>query len=171
MSVEPTLSNNLSNSFCHCTRSRNLQERKIPRKSYNCPKTCHKTLLLIDREEDRRHVTQTGLELMTDWKIWVTHSYREGLKFAQTQLFHVILINLDTRPREVLQQLLNHPSTQNIPIILTADRLRCADIEYFSQLGVAGAIAQPYDCVNLGEQIAYFLDWQSDRNRRFAGDC
>lgn len=138
---------------------------KIPWQSTAIPATNRKRhLLLIDGEEDRRHVTKAGLELMTDWQIWAASSYQEGFTFARSQFFHAILINLDANPLEILRQLLSHPATQHIPIILTVDRLRCSDEEYFSQLGVAGSISQPYDCVNLGGQIANFLNWQGDRD-------
>jgi CheY-like chemotaxis protein len=165
MIFEPTLSSNSKKAPCHFTKeSDDPDDTKVPWRFSISPIVGQdKHLLLIDREEDRRHVTKTGLELMTDWTIWGACSYHEGLNFAQTRLFHVILINLDSNPLKILPQLLSHPNTQHIPIILTTARLRYSDVQYFSQLGVAGAIAQPYDCVNLGEQIACFLDWQSDR--------
>ncbi|MBP0022099.1 MAG: two-component system response regulator [Cyanobacteria bacterium SBLK] len=163
MIIEPILPNTASCFSTHPTpKSKGM---KIPWQSATFPATTRKRhLLLIDGEEDRRYVTRAGLELMTDWQIWVASSYQEGFNFARTQSFHAILINLDANPLGILQQLLSHPATQHIPIILTVDRLRCADAEYFSQLGVAGAIAQPYDCVNLGGQIADFLNWQGDRD-------
>lgn len=166
--------------FCHPARERihtelswklSMTQAKTTQAKMTQPKTTQakmtrKHLLLIDCEEDRRYVTQMGLELMTDWKIWVAHSYSEGFNLAQNQKPHAILVNLtslEANPLEILQQLLAHPATQHIPIILTLDRLRCVDRQHFNQLGVAGTIAQPYDCTNLGEQIAAFLNWHGDR--------
>ncbi|MEM9542789.1 MAG: hypothetical protein AAGA60_25265 [Cyanobacteria bacterium P01_E01_bin.42] len=164
MIFEPLLPNTNPHFSTHPTP--NSKGMKIPWQSTTFRATArNKYLLLIDREEDRRQVTKAGLELMTDWQIRVASSSQEGIDLARSQFFHAILINLDPNPVSIfLQQLLSHPTTRHIPIILTVDRLRCADAEYFSRLGVAGTIDQPYDCVGLGGQIADFLNWQGNRD-------
>ncbi|MGD2182275.1 response regulator [Lusitaniella coriacea] len=123
-----------------------------------------KTLLLIDPEDDLREVTQTGLELTTNWKILTAPSYTEGLRLAIAQKPDAILVNgsmIDLEYSAIFNQLDSHPVTENIPIIAISDRVRLGDKVQFAQLGVMDVIAKPFDSANLGQQIATFLQWNA----------
>ncbi|MBD2578691.1 response regulator [Oscillatoria sp. FACHB-1406] len=120
--------------------------------------------MLIDPEDDLREVIQTGLELTTNWKIVTAHSHALGANLAAIEQPNVILLNVervDLEDSALLAQLKANPSTQNIPVILMADRVRLSDWWRLTQLGIAGAISKPFDCVNLGKQIAVLLKWTS----------
>lgn len=122
----------------------------------------NKTLLLIDPEDDLREVTQTGLELTTNWEILTAPSYTEGLRLAIAQKPDAILVNgsmVDLEYSAIFNQLDAHPITENIPVIAISDRVRLGDKVQFAQLGVTDIIAKPFDSANLGQQIATFLQW------------
>lgn len=119
-------------------------------------------VLLIDPEDDVREITQAGLELTTDWKIVTAHSYPQGLEIAKSHRPHVILLNIESHKScfiHIFRQLKENPVTQDIPVILLIDRVRLCDEQRFAQLGITAVIAKPFDCVALGQKIAYLLDW------------
>lgn len=121
-----------------------------------------KKILLIDLEDDLREVIQTGLELTTSWKILTARSHEIGANLAEVEQPHAILLNVervDFARSALLNQLKANPIAREIPIILMADRVRLADWWQLTQLGFAGVIAKPFDCANLGRQIALFLKW------------
>jgi response regulator RpfG family c-di-GMP phosphodiesterase len=121
-----------------------------------------KKVLLIDPEDDLREVIQTSLELTTSWEIVTACSHALGIDLAEVEQPNAILLNverLDVDRMAILTHLKSHPTTQTIPLILMTERVRLADWWQLTQLGVTGAIAKPFDCANLGKQIALFLKW------------
>jgi response regulator RpfG family c-di-GMP phosphodiesterase len=131
-------------------------------RAFNAQKLNSKKILLIDPEDDLREVIQTGLELTTSWEILTAHSHAIGANLAEVEQPHAILLNVervDCDRAALLIQLKTNPTTQGIPVILMTDRVRLADWWQLTQMGVAGVIAKPFDCANLGKQIAIFLKW------------
>lgn len=128
----------------------------------NSSQSSTREVLLIDPEDDVREITQTGLELTTDWRIVTAHSYPQGLEIAKTRRPHAILLNVESHQScfiHIFRQLKENPITQDIPVILLIDRVRLCDEQRFAQLGITAVIAKPFDCVALGQRIAYLLDW------------
>ncbi|MDY6782919.1 MAG: response regulator [Cyanobacteriota bacterium] len=128
----------------------------------NSHKPKAKKVLLIDPEDDLREVIQTSLELTTSWNIVTAHSHALGIDLAEVEQPNAILLNVERLDRDrmaILTQLKTHPITRAIPLILMTERVRLADWWQLTQSGVAGAIAKPFDCANLGRQIALFLRW------------
>ncbi|MEC4893892.1 MAG: response regulator [Oscillatoria sp. PMC 1051.18] len=130
----------------------NPNEQRLPRKQ----------ILLIDPEEDLREVIKTGLELTTNWNILTTHDSHNGLHLAVNEQPNAILINIEKKDLGqigLLWQLRQSQQLRQIPIILLLDRIRLSDRKCLNKLEIAGAIAKPFDMVNLGQQIAHFLRW------------
>ncbi|NJL01346.1 MAG: two-component system response regulator [Spirulinaceae cyanobacterium RM2_2_10] len=127
---------------------------------YPCSSSARRVLAIVS-EDDLREVILAGIELMTNWEAIAARSASEGLSLAATAEPHAILLNQSDDGSEVtlLETLAASASLCQIPVILMVERVRVTDIYYYRQLGFAGIIAKPFDCVRLAEQIAAFLDW------------
>jgi CheY-like chemotaxis protein len=60
---------------------------------------------------------------------------------------------------ETFQQLQDNSITKDIPVILLTAKIQPADRARFSQLGIAGLIAKPFDPMTLADRIATSLGW------------
>ncbi|MEC4983996.1 MAG: response regulator [Oscillatoria sp. PMC 1068.18] len=121
-----------------------------------------KQILLVNAENDLQEVIKTGLELTTNWKILTSDRAHHSLSLAKEQQPNAILINIEKKDLTEINfwlQLRQKQEWQQIPVILLVDRLRRSDKKRLKKLEIAGAIAKPFDMVNLGKQIASFLQW------------
>jgi CheY-like chemotaxis protein len=50
-------------------------------------------------------------------------------------------------------------ATKNIPVIFLTAKVQVSDRERFTQLGVAGTIAKPFEPLKISDQIAEMLGW------------
>lgn len=112
-----------------------------------------KRILLID---DIREVTQVSLELMGGWKVLTARSGREGLAKAMAEQPEAILLDVmmpDVDGPTTFQKLQDEPTTCHIPTILLTARVQPSDHRLFSELGVQGLIAKPFDPLRLAQQV------------------
>jgi CheY-like chemotaxis protein len=59
----------------------------------------------------------------------------------------------------VYQNLQMNSATKNIPVIFLTAKVQVSDRERFTQLGVAGTIAKPFEPLKISDQIAEMLGW------------
>jgi hypothetical protein len=45
-----------------------------------------------------------------------------------------------------------------LPIVIFVERVRLGDQHRFERLGIAGAIATPFDVINLGQHLQHILN-------------
>ena len=122
----------------------------------------NKRILIADDAGDILEIAQLSLEMATDWEILTARSVHEALTVARSEQPDAILLDI-TMPEmdgiAVFQQLQANPFTADIPVILMTARSRLTDRQQFTQLGIAAAIAKPFDPVNLANQIAKASGW------------
>jgi CheY-like chemotaxis protein len=121
-----------------------------------------KRILVIDDEEDIREVAQLSLEMVGGWEVVTASSGREGIAKAQAEKPDAILLDVmmpDMDGPATLEQMQKLPATQQIPVILLTAKVQATDQRRFSELGVAGIIAKPFDPMNLAHQVATVLKW------------
>ena len=119
-------------------------------------------VLVIDDEEDIREVAQVSLETVAGWEVLTASSGAEGLTVAQSQQLDVILLDVMMPEMDgptTFQKLQEHEATRHIPVILLTAKVQAADVRRFSELGVAGLIAKPFDPLKLARQVAEALGW------------
>ncbi|OWY64874.1 hypothetical protein B7486_44845 [cyanobacterium TDX16] len=122
-----------------------------------------KRILVIDDEELIQEVIQGSLEDVGGWEVLLARSGREGLLIAASQRLDAILLDVSMPEMdgvETLQKLRSQPDTQAIPVIFLTAKVQPADKAHFSQLGVTGTIAKPFDPMTLTAEIAEIMDWQ-----------
>lgn len=121
----------------------------------------HKTILIVDDEEDVQAITQMGLEMSVGWTVFSASSGKEALKIAAEQQPDVILLDWmmpDMDGRKTLQHLKSNPQTQKIPVILVTAKEQHS-VENSKNLEIAAIISKPFRPLKLAEQIKGALRW------------
>jgi CheY-like chemotaxis protein len=119
-------------------------------------------ILIVDDEDDIREVAQISLEVVADWKVLTASSGCEGLKIARSAQPDAILLDVmmpDLDGPTTFQKLQADPAIRDIPVILLTAKLQPSDRKHFSELGVAGVLAKPFDPLELAGQVRDTLHW------------
>lgn len=115
-----------------------------------------KRILVIDDEALILEVVQSCLETLSDWQILTALGGAAGVAIAQSEQPDAILLDISMPGMdgiEVVKQLQAHPKTQAIPVVfLTARQQGMAESDW-TQPGVVGTIAKPFEPLALVEQI------------------
>ncbi|MFM7218853.1 MAG: response regulator [Nodosilinea sp.] len=124
-----------------------------------------KTILVIDDEPDIREVVCLVLEELGGWQADQAGSGQEGLAKAGAQPWDAILLDVSMPDMDgvaVFKELQARPSTQAVPVILLTARVLKSDIDRFTELGVAGIIAKPFNPLQVWRDLATMLGWPVD---------
>ncbi|MFM7325190.1 MAG: response regulator, partial [Nodosilinea sp.] len=92
-------------------------------------------------------------------------SGQEGLAKAGAQPWDAILLDVSMPDMDgvaVFKELQARPSTQAVPVILLTARVLKSDIDRFTELGVAGIIAKPFNPLQVWRDLATMLGWPVD---------
>ncbi|MCU0547015.1 MAG: response regulator [Oscillatoriaceae cyanobacterium Prado104] len=121
-----------------------------------------KSILVIDDEKNLCSVIQACLESLGGWRVLIAREASEGLLLAETQLPDAILLDVmmpDMDGVTLFKALQGKAATRGIPVILLTAKVQSLDLSEFSELGVAGVIAKPFDPLMLAQQVADILGW------------
>ena len=121
-----------------------------------------KRILVVDNEQYIQEVTQICLRTTAGWQVVMASSGREGLVKAEAEQPDVILLDVmmpDMDGLATFQKLQDNPTTHAIPVILLTAKVQASDRQRYSDLGVMGAIAKPFNPLQLATQIAEILGW------------
>lgn len=115
-----------------------------------------------DNEPYIQEVTKACLETVAGWEVWTANSGQEGLNLAASQQPDAILLDVmmpDMDGLTTFQKLRANPATQSIPVILLTAKIQTSDRRHYAELGLAAAIAKPFNPLDLADQIASVLGW------------
>lgn len=121
-----------------------------------------KSILLIDDEPNLAQVIAVCLESFKGWKVQIANSGKAGLSIVEALQPDAILLDVMMPEMDgftVFQHLQQNPNTQNIPVILLTAKVQVSDRAKFAQLNIAGAIAKPFEPLQIADQIAELLHW------------
>jgi two-component system, OmpR family, alkaline phosphatase synthesis response regulator PhoP len=121
-----------------------------------------KRILVIDDEDVVQEVIQGCLEDVAGWVTLLAESGRDGLRIAAAELPDAILLDVsmpDMDGVETVQKLQSNAVTKDIPVVLLTAKVQPTDQARFSQLGIVGVIAKPFDPMLLADQLAEMLGW------------
>ena len=124
-----------------------------------------KRLLVIDDEDDIRDVAGVTLELTRGWTIETADCGKMGIERAKVFRPDAILLDVmmpDLDGPATFRALQSGDDTRNIPVIFLTAKVQPADLRKFTQLGVRGVIAKPFDPLKLAGQIGDLLDWKEE---------
>ena len=121
-----------------------------------------KTVLLIDDEAYICQIVETCVEMFSDWKPVVVPCCEEGLAAVENIRPDVILLDMIMPNMDgfaFLKALQANPEFANVPVILLTGRVDLTEPQKIAQLGVKGAIAKPFNPIQIVSQIKRILDW------------
>jgi CheY-like chemotaxis protein len=121
-----------------------------------------KTVLLIDDEEYICQIVETCLEIFSDWQPVTVPCCEEGLAAVANIQPDVILLDMIMPNMDgfaFLKTLQANPKFADIPVVLLTARVDLTESQKIAQLGVKGAIAKPFNPVQIVSQIKHILDW------------
>jgi CheY-like chemotaxis protein len=124
--------------------------------------TASRTILIVDDDDDIREVGQLALELGSRWTVITASSGAIGLEHAKAAHPDAILLDVMMPGMDgptTLQHLRADSSTSGIPVVFLTAKVRSADRDTLTALGVAAVLAKPFDPVTLPAQIAHALGW------------
>jgi CheY-like chemotaxis protein len=123
-----------------------------------------KRILVIDDEELLQEVIQASLEDVGGWSVLLASSGMEGLSIAASEPVDAILLDVSMPIMdgiETFKKLQENSVTQSIPVIFLTAKVQPIDKARFSELGIAGVIAKPFDPMTLTSLMAQILAWGS----------
>jgi CheY-like chemotaxis protein len=121
-----------------------------------------KTILIVDDDDDIREVGQLALELGSGWTVITASSGAIALEQAKSARPDAILLDVMMPGMDgptTLQHLRADPATCDIPVVFLTAKVRSADRDTLSALGVAAVLAKPFDPLALPSQLAQALGW------------
>ncbi|PSB26309.1 response regulator [Stenomitos frigidus] len=122
-----------------------------------------KRILVIDNEQYIQEVTQICLRATAGWQVLMASSGREGIAKAEAEQPDAILLDVmmpDMDGPTTFQKLQENPATQQIAVILLTAKVQASDRRRYDEMGVKGAIAKPFNPLQLASQVANVLGWK-----------
>ncbi|OUL25644.1 two-component system response regulator [Nostoc sp. RF31YmG] len=121
-----------------------------------------KRILVVDNEEYIQEVAKICLETVAAWEVMTVSSGKEGIIKAEVWQPDAILLDVmmpDMDGIATFEKLQANAATKDIPVILLTAKIQAADRRRYAQMGMASAIAKPFNPLELATQIATALDW------------
>jgi CheY-like chemotaxis protein len=121
-----------------------------------------KRILVVDNEEYIQEVAKICLETVAAWEVMTVSSGKEGIIKAEAWQPDAILLDVmmpDMDGITTFEKLQANVATKDIPVILLTAKIQAADRRRYAQMGMATAIAKPFNPLELATQIATALGW------------
>jgi CheY-like chemotaxis protein len=122
-----------------------------------------KTILLVDDDDTIREVAQLTLEAVGGYHVLTASGGAEALVTADREQPDAILLDMMMPGMDgaaTVAGLRANDSTRSIPIVLLTAKVHGAERSQWSELGVVGLIAKPFDPMQLSDDVAVLLGWQ-----------
>jgi len=121
-------------------------------------------VLVVDDDDAIREVAQVALEIVGGWEVITARSGAEAQATARIEQPDVILLDVmmpgvDGPTTVSLFQ--EDSQTSEIPVVFLTAKLQADDQRAWSELGLAGVIAKPFDPMTLAADISVLLGWAS----------
>ena len=121
----------------------------------------HRTILIVDDEQDIRSLVSMSLELGAGWTVVEEHNGDEAVERAAASQPDAILLDVNLGVRDgqsVLADLRGDARTAAIPVIFLTGNVRPAETAALRALG-AGVLPKPFDPLELPGLIMAEFGW------------
>jgi len=121
---------------------------------------------VVDNEQYIQEVAKICLETVAGWKVETAGSGKEGIIKAETYQPDAILLDVmmpDMDGIATFEKLQANPLTKEIPVILLTAKIQASDRRRYAQIGINGAIAKPFNPLELAQQVAAALGWNLEK--------
>jgi CheY-like chemotaxis protein len=125
-----------------------------------------KQILVIDNEQYIQEVAKICLETVAGWKVETASSGEEGIMKAETYQPDAILLDVMMPEMDgiaTFEKLQANPVTKKIPVILLTAKIQASDRRRYNQMGMIGAIAKPFNPLELAAEVALALGWSLEK--------
>jgi CheY-like chemotaxis protein len=125
-------------------------------------KQTSKRVLVVDDEESIRLVVQSCLEEIAGWEVLAAPSGFVGLEMALAEKPDAIVLDVMMPGMDGLSflgRMRTDPQLRDIPTILLTAKVDLLEPSRYLPHGAVGAIAKPFDPIQLIMQIEEFLQW------------
>ncbi|MGM3307767.1 response regulator [Anabaena sp. WFMT] len=119
-------------------------------------------ILVVDDEEFIQEIVQSCFEDIAGWDVITASSGKEGLVKAMKEQPDAIVLDMmmpEMDGMTFLRYLKADPNIQSIPVVLITAKVDFTEPQRLLSLGVAGAIAKPFDPILLVDQVCDYLGW------------
>lgn len=116
--------------------------------------------LIIDDEEDVRHVAQLSLGRIGGMTVIEASNGEEGLARAHSERPDFILLDVMMPGMDgvaTLRALQASPQTSAIPVVFLTAKAVIAEVQRLKDLGVKGIVLKPFDPMTLASEIRTIL--------------
>lgn len=121
----------------------------------------HRTILIVDDEQDVRSLVTMALELGAGWTVLEESDGDLAIERAAVARPDLIVLDVNIGARDgpsVLADLRADPRTAGIPIVFLTGDIRAAQTALLRSLG-AGVLPKPFDPMHLASLIAGEAGW------------
>ncbi|HUJ13138.1 MAG TPA: response regulator [Thermoanaerobaculia bacterium] len=122
----------------------------------------HKTILIIDDENDIREVASLALETGGDFDVLTAAGGVAGLVEASARRPDLILLDVmmpELDGPSTFRRLQELEETRPIPVIFLTAKVQPSERRKLAELGALGIIAKPFDPMRLADEIAAIAGW------------
>jgi CheY-like chemotaxis protein len=106
------------------------------------------------------------LETVAGWKVETASSGEEGIMKAEIYQPDAILLDVMMPEMDgiaTFEKLQANPVTKKIPVILLTAKIQASDRRRYNQMGMIGAIAKPFNPLELAAEVALALGWSLEK--------
>ena len=117
-------------------------------------------VLIVDDDEDVRMLVRMSLERVGGFEVLTAASGAEGVEHAREQRPDAVLLDVMMPGMDgpaTVSALRGSPETADIPIVLLTAKISPHDRERFRDLPINGAIAKPFDPIELPGALTEML--------------
>ena len=121
----------------------------------------HRTVLVVDDEQDVRSLVAMALELGAGWTVLEEEDARLAVQRAAEARPDLIILDVNLGQRDgpsVLAELRTDERTNAIPVVFLTGNVRPDEVANLRALD-AGVIAKPFDPTTLAAAIAAQVGW------------
>jgi two-component system, OmpR family, alkaline phosphatase synthesis response regulator PhoP len=121
-----------------------------------------KRILIVDDEAAIQTVVQFGIRMVAGWDVLTASSGLKGIEIAQTEQPDAILLDAIMPEMDgfaTFKALQSNPETKQIPVIFLTAKAQESERQQFEDMGASGAIAKPFNALDLPDRIAKILHW------------
>ena len=119
-------------------------------------------ILIVDDEADIREVARMSLESVAGWQVLVAADGRAAIEIAQAERPDAVLLDVmmpDLDGPATLALIREHCDAGELPALFLTAKAQAFDAGRLNELDAQGAIAKPFDPMNLHAQISSALGW------------
>lgn len=123
----------------------------------------HRTILIVDDEQDVRSLVSMSLELGAGWTVLEEENGDEAVERAAAAQPDAILLDVNLGHRDgpsVLADLRRDARTAAIPVVFLTGNVRPAETSALRALG-AGVLPKPFDPMELAGLIMVEVGWSA----------